>query len=166
MMERLYEILEDIQPGVNYKECETLIDGHFLDSLSIIALVAELEDEYDITIPAVEIIPRGAYFDYFCKYQKDGAQEICPAPITQEQWRTVGELALRLHRALDLGVYSRTDFILDEEGNFWCLEINTLPGMTPTSLVPQEAAQVGLSYGDLCQRIVDESLALRKGGRA
>ncbi|MDO5593964.1 MAG: phosphopantetheine-binding protein [Eubacteriales bacterium] len=56
-MERLYEILEDIQPGVNYKECETLIDGHFLDSLSIIALVAELEDEYDITIPAVEIIP-------------------------------------------------------------------------------------------------------------
>ena len=57
MMERLYEILEDIQPGVNYKECETLIDGHFLDSLSIIALVVELEDEYDITIPAVEIIP-------------------------------------------------------------------------------------------------------------
>lgn len=57
MMERLYEILEDIQPGVNYQECETLIDGHFLDSLSIIALVAELEDEYDITIPAVEIIP-------------------------------------------------------------------------------------------------------------
>ena len=57
MMERLYEILEDIQPGVNYKECENLIDGHCLDSLSIIALVAELEDEYDITIPAVEIIP-------------------------------------------------------------------------------------------------------------
>ena len=57
MMDRLYEILEDIQPGVNYKECENLIDGHFLDSLSIIALVAELEDEYDITIPAVEIIP-------------------------------------------------------------------------------------------------------------
>ena len=86
--------------------------------------------------------------------------------VTPEQWRTVGELALRLHRALDLGVYSRADFILDEEGSFWCLEINTLPGMTPTSLVPQEAAQVGLSYGDLCQRIVDESLALRKGGRA
>mgnify|MGYP002563684042 CR=1 FL=1 len=80
--------------------------------------------------------------------------------------KTRAKQALRLHRALDLGVYSRADFILDEEGNFWCLEINTLPGMTPTSLVPQEAAQVGLSYGDLCQRIVDESLALRKGGRA
>ena len=72
----------------------------------------------------------------------------------------------RIQATLDLGVYSRADFILDEEGSFWCLEINTLPGMTPTSLVPQEAAQVGLSYGDLCQRIVDESLALRKGGRA
>ena len=125
--------------------------------------VAVLGDGY---LPAVEIIPKGAYFDYFCKYQKDGAQELCPAPITVEQWHTVGELALRLHRALGLGVYSRADFILDEEGRFWCLEINTLPGMTPTSLVPQEAAQVGLSYGDLCQRIVDESLALRKGGRA
>lgn len=125
--------------------------------------VAVLGDGY---LPAVEIIPKGAYFDYFCKYQKDGAQELCPAPITDEQWHTVGELALRLHRALGLGVYSRADFILDEEGRFWCLETNTLPGMTPTSLVPQEAAQVGLSYGDLCQRIVDESLALRKGGRA
>ena len=57
MMERLYEILEDIQPGVNYKECETLIDGHYLDSLSIISLVAELEEEFDITIPDVEIVP-------------------------------------------------------------------------------------------------------------
>ena len=111
--------------------------------------MAVLGDGY---LPAVEIIPKGAYFDYFCKYQKDGAQEICPAPITDEQWRTVGELALRLHRALGLAVYSRADFILDEEGRFWCLEINTLPGMTPTSLVPQEAAQVGLSYGDLCQQ--------------
>ena len=125
--------------------------------------VAVLGDGY---LPAVEIIPKGAYFDYFCKYQKDGAQELCPAPITDEQWHTVGELALRLHRALGLGVYSRADFILDEEGRFWCLEINTLPGMTPTSLVPQEAAAVGIGYGDLCQRIVDESLALRKGGRA
>jgi D-alanine--poly(phosphoribitol) ligase subunit 2 len=56
-MERLLAILEDIQPGVNYAECETLIDGHYLDSLSIISLVAELEEEFDITIPAVEIVP-------------------------------------------------------------------------------------------------------------
>ena len=154
--EELAQTLERMLAYGNHVIVEKKIKGREIQ-------VAVLGDTY---LPAVEIIPRGAYFDYFCKYQKDGAQEICPAPITPEQWRTVGELALRLHRALDLGVYSRADFILDEEGNFWCLEINTLPGMTPTSLVPQEAAQVGLSYGDLCQRIVDESLALRKGGRA
>ena len=154
--EELAQTLERMLAYGNHVIVEKKIKGREIQ-------VAVLGDTY---LPAVEIIPRGAYFDYFCKYQKDGAQEICPAPITPEQWRTVGELALRLHRALDLGVYSRADFILDEEGSFWCLEINTLPGMTPTSLVPQEAAQVGLSYGDLCQRIVDESLALRKGGRA
>lgn len=124
--------------------------------------IAVLGDDY---LPAVEIIPKGEYFDYFCKYQKGGAVELCPAPITDEEWRQVGEQALRLHRALGLAVYSRTDFILDEDGVAWCLEINTLPGMTPTSLVPQEAAQVGLSYGALCEKIVTLSLEARKAER-
>ena len=121
--------------------------------------VAVLGDTY---LPAVEIIPKGAYFDYVSKYQKDGAVELCPAPITDEEWKQIGEMALKLHRALGLSVYSRTDFILDSEGKAWCLEVNTLPGMTPTSLVPQEAAQVGLSYGELCEKIVEESLRVRK----
>ena len=125
--------------------------------------VAVLGDTY---LPAVEIIPKGAYFDYVSKYQKDGAVELCPAPITDDEWKQVGEFALKLHRALGLSVYSRADFILDENGLAWCLEINTLPGMTPTSLVPQEAAQVGLSYADLCERIVELSLAARKAERA
>ena len=90
--------------------------------------VAVLGDTY---LPAVEIIPKGAYFDYVSKYQKDGAVELCPAPITDDEWKQVGELALKLHRALGLSVYSRADFILDENGLAWCLEINTLPGMTP-----------------------------------
>ena len=154
--EQLEKALRDLLRYGDHVVVEQKIKGREIQ-------VAVLGDTY---LPAVEIIPRGAYFDYFCKYQKDGAQEICPAPITQEQWRTVGELALRLHRALDLGVYSRADFILDEEGNFWCLEINTLPGMTPTSLVPQEAAQVGLNYGELCEKIVELSLAARKAARA
>ena len=116
--------------------------------------IAVLGDDY---LPAVEIIPKGEYFDYFCKYQKGGAVELCPAPITDEEWRQVGEQALRLHRALGLTVYSRTDFILDESGVAWCLEINTLPGMTPTSLVPKEAAAVGISYDDLCEAVVDDA---------
>ena len=124
--------------------------------------IAVLGDTY---LPAVEIIPRGAYFDYVSKYQKDGAEEICPAPITEEAWHQIGEMALTLHRGLGLSVYSRSDFILDADGNAWCLEVNTLPGMTPTSLVPQEAAQVGLSYADLCEKLVLDSLALRKAAQ-
>ena len=70
----------------------------------------------------------------------------------------VGEAALKLHNALGLSVYSRTDFILDGEGRAWCLEVNTLPGMTPNSLFPQEARAVGIGYDELCQKIVDLAL--------
>lgn len=118
--------------------------------------VGVLGDEY---LPAVEMISQnGSYFDYAAKYQAGQSLEICPAEITPEQQKTMGELALKLHRALGLRAYSRTDFILDAEGRTWCLEINTLPGMTPSSLLPKEAKAVGLSYPELCQRILDLSL--------
>ena len=124
--------------------------------------VAVLGDTY---LPAVEIIPKNAYFDYESKYQKGGAEEICPAPITDDEWKQVGQAALKLHRALGLAVYSRTDFILDDQGRAWCLEVNTLPGMTPTSLVPQEAAAAGMDYDTLCEKIAEESLRVRKAER-
>ena len=118
--------------------------------------VGVLGDEY---LPAVEIIPQsGAFFDYAAKYQDGGSREVCPAPITEEQWREMGETSLKLHRALGLRAYSRTDFILDEKGRAWCVEINTLPGMTPASLLPKEAAAVGMSYPALCERILELSL--------
>ena len=118
--------------------------------------VGILGDEY---LPAVEMISQnGSYFDYAAKYQAGQSLEICPAEITPEQQKAMGELALKLHRALGLRVYSRTDFMLDEEGRIWCLEINTLPGMTPGSLLPKEARAIGLSYPELCQKILDLSL--------
>lgn len=117
-------------------------------------------------LPPVEIIPRsGAYFDYAAKYQEGGSLEICPAPVTKQQWRTMGEATLRLHRALGLTAYSRADFILDGDGRPWCLEINTLPGMTPASLLPKEAAAAGMDYDALCQEILEQSLAARQAGR-
>ena len=119
--------------------------------------VGVLGDEY---LPAVEMISQnGSYFDYAAKYQAGQSLEICPAEITPVQQKTMGELALKLHRALGLRAYSRTDFMLDEEGRVWCLEINTLPGMTPGSLLPKEAKAVGMSYPELCQKILDLSLA-------
>lgn len=118
--------------------------------------VGVLGDRY---LPAVEMItPDGTYFDYAAKYQSGRSLEVCPAPITEQQWRTMGEAALCLHRALDLRAYSRTDFILDGEGRAWCLEINTLPGMTPASLLPKEAAAAGLSYPQLCREILELSI--------
>jgi D-alanine-D-alanine ligase len=113
--------------------------------------VGVLGDRY---LPAVEIIAQGGNFDYAAKYQAGGSQELCPAPITEDQQRRLGEYALRLHKALGLEVYSRTDFILDEQDRPWCLEVNTLPGMTPASLVPKEAAAAGMSYNELVEEIV------------
>ena len=115
-------------------------------------------------LSAIEIVPpEGGSFDYVAKYQSgaEGAREICPAPITAGEQRLLGEAALKFHRALGLAVYSRTDFILDDEGRAWCLEVNTLPGMTPNSLIPKAAAIEGLSYAELCERIVLLSLEAR-----
>ena len=150
--EELEKALYDLLPYGGHVVVEKKIKGREIQ-------IAVLGDTY---LPAVEIIPKGEYFDYVCKYQKGGAEEICPAPISDEEWRQVGEMALKLHQGLGLAVYSRSDFLLDDEGKAWCLEINTLPGMTPTSLVPQEAAQVGLSYADLCEKIVLDSIEARK----
>ena len=118
-------------------------------------------------LPAVEIIPQNnsAYFDYTAKYQDGGSLEVCPADITEEQWRMMGEATLRLYHALGLSAYSRADFILDEEGRAWCLEINTLPGLTGASLLPKEAAAIGMSYEDLCEEIVQLSLEARRAGK-
>ena len=112
----------------------------------------------DRALPPIEILPAEKDFDYAAKYQAGGARELCPAPVTEEEAKLVQNLALRLHRALGLEVYSRADFILDGEGRAWCLEVNSLPGMTPGSLLPKEAAAVGLSYPELCQKILDLSL--------
>jgi len=118
----------------------------------------------DRALPAVEIIPALKEFDYTAKYQSGGAQEICPAPITPEQQQRMGELALKLHRALGLEVYSRTDFLLDEAGQLWCLEVNSLPGMTNASLIPKEAAAIGMSYNELCEEIVQMSYRIKRRG--
>lgn len=118
--------------------------------------VGVLGDRY---LPAVEMIPQpGAYFDYEAKYQEGRSLEVCPAEIDREIAHEMGEAALKLHQILGLRVYSRTDFILDEEGQAWCLEINTLPGMTPGSLLPKEAAAIGMAFPDLCEEILNLSL--------
>ena len=113
----------------------------------------------------IEIVPpEGGSFDYVAKYQSGllGARELCPAPINARERELLCEAALRAHEALGLAVYSRSDFILDGEGRAWWLEVNTLPGMTPNSLIPKAAAVEGLSYAQLCEKIVALSMAVKR----
>ena len=90
--------------------------------------------------------------------ESGAAKEITPAEIPAETEQRLADAALTVFRALNLSAYSRADFILDDAGELWFLEINTLPGMTPTSLVPQEAAAVGISYSELCEQIIAAAL--------
>ena len=113
-------------------------------------------------LPSIEIIPKAGFYDYANKYQAGAAEEITPAPIPAEWETRVRAATETVFRILGLTVYSRADFIVTEDGTPYFLEINTLPGMTPTSLVPQEAAAVGMSYEDLCEKIVEESLKAGK----
>lgn len=112
----------------------------------------------DKALPSVEIVPKVDFYNYENKYKAGATEEVCPGRCTPEVERQMGEMALKVHRILGLRTYSRSDFIVDKYDNAWFLEVNTLPGMTPTSLVPQEAAAVGISYEELCEIIVNDAL--------
>ena len=115
----------------------------------------------DVALPPIEIIPLSGFYDYKNKYQAGASKEVTPAPIGDENTRRIQEAAEKVFRVLGLSVYGRVDFLMTEAGAFYCLEANTLPGMTPTSLLPQEAAVVGYSYPQLCETIIRLSLECR-----
>jgi len=112
----------------------------------------------DRVLPAIEIIPKEGFYDYKNKYQADLTVEVCPADITKEQSDKMQKAALQAFKTLGLSGYARMDFLLDENDDIYCLEANSLPGMTPTSLLPQEAQAVGISYGELCEEIIKLAL--------
>ena len=183
--------LDDILHSVTLPCVVKLVDGGSSIGVEFCSTEEELEDSYarfaakkakvlieerifgrEFTVPVldgralspIEIVPpEGGSFDYVAKYQSgsEGASEICPADVTPAEDRLLRSTALKFHNALGLSVYSRTDFILDGDGNIWCLECNTLPGMTPNSLIPKAAALEGLDYPHLCEKIVMLSLEAR-----
>ena len=107
------------------------------------------------TLPVIEIIPKDGWFDYEKKYQPGLTAEICPADISEELSEAMQQAAIKIHNVLKLGFYSRIDFKTDSSGDFYCLEANTLPGMTPNSLLPKEAAANHILYADLCNQIIN-----------
>jgi len=104
-------------------------------------------------LPVGEIIPKHEIYDYECKYTAGMAEEIFPAPLTKEQTTAVQAQARQAFAALKLGGCARIDFRMSSAGEFYCLEANTLPGMTATSLIPQAAAAAGIPFPELCERI-------------
>lgn len=119
----------------------------------------------DEALPVGEIIPRSEIFDYESKYQPGGAQEIFPADLPAHESARLQELALAAHRALKLHGFSRVDFRRDENGGFWCLEANTLPGMTSASLFPKGAAAAGIPFPEVCERICTLAIEEHRGRR-
>ncbi len=110
-------------------------------------------------MPVIEIIPKSGWYDYKNKYQAGLTEEICPAPISEEETYKVQRLAERVSAALMIDVYCRADFLLNEaDGELYCLEANALPGMTPTSLVPQMGAAQGMDFGEVCEKIIEVSM--------
>ncbi len=108
----------------------------------------------DDALPVGEIIPRHEIYDYECKYTVGMAEEIFPAQIPTERAKEAQDLARRAFQALKLRGYARIDFRMTEDGSLFCLEANTLPGMTQTSLIPQAAAAAGVTFPELCERIM------------
>jgi len=146
---------------------------------SEIAAAVELADKYDgnimienyidgreltVTIigqsvfPIVEIIPKHKFYDYECKYEKGMSDYICPAKLPKKLTEIIQSIAFDVFNKLQCSGYARADFILDRDNNPWFLEINTLPGMTTTSLVPKSANSAGISFNNLIKLILDESL--------
>jgi D-alanine-D-alanine ligase len=114
-------------------------------------------------LPVGEIIPRHEIYDYECKYTPGMAEEVFPAQIPSDRAREAQDLARKAFQALKLRGCARIDFRMTEDGSLFCLEANTLPGMTGTSLIPQAAAAAGISFPELCERIVLSALGEVKG---
>ncbi len=110
-------------------------------------------------LPIIEIAPKVGFYDYKNKYQAGSAIETCPAELPENVTKAMQASAEKVYEALRLCTYARIDFRMDANYNFYCLEANTLPGMTPTSLLPQEAAAIGIDFPELCEKIIEISLA-------
>jgi len=148
-------------------ELQAAIDEAFLhdDEVMIEQFIAGRELTVgilgDVALPVGEIIPKHEIYDYECKYTPGMADERFPAELTEEETARVQDDARRAFRALKLGGCARIDFRMASDGTFYCLEANTLPGMTQTSLIPQAAAAAGISFPELCDRIVQLAVETR-----
>lgn len=143
---------------VSFKKEDEVVIEPFIDGREYACGIFEGK-----ALPLVEIIPKDGVFDYANKYQIGGASEICPAKsLNAEQTAKIQAAGEKAFAALRLDVYSRADFIVDNNtGEFYCLEVNSLPGMTSASLLPKAAKAAGYEYGEFCELIIKKSIETR-----
>ncbi len=146
------EYKESVTEAFSYGEDEIVVEEYITGREFSVGLLGGK------ALPPIEIIPNEGFYDYKTKYQAGAARDVCPADITADEDKTLREAAVATYNALHLESYARVDFILTADGKAYCLEANTLPGMTPTSLLPQEAKVEGISYADLCEQIINISM--------
>lgn len=148
----------------NQEEYETALQAAFAYENDVVVEDYICGREFSVAVvegkayPVIEIEPVEGFYDYKNKYQKGAAVETCPANLTEAQTKQMQGYAVKGAKALMLEGYSRLDFMMDETGYMYCLEANTLPGMTPTSLLPQEAKALGIDYPELCELLIEVSL--------
>lgn len=143
-IERVFEIDNTIL-------IETFIEG-------IETTVAVLGNDNPKALPVIEIIPKGEFYDFESKYAPGGSKHICPARISDEAAKSAQEYAIKAHLALGCRGVSRSDFIIDKDSKPWILETNTIPGMTPTSLLPDAARASGIEFEELCKMLIEFAL--------
>ena len=148
----------------NAEEFKSALDEafHWEDELIIEEFVQGREFSCGViegkALPVIEIAPIQGFYDYKNKYKAGSAVETCPADLPEEVSKQMQAYAEAAAKAIGLNTYSRSDFLISEKGEMYCLESNTLPGMTPTSLLPQEAAAVGINFNQLCEKIIEISM--------
>ena len=144
----------------NQKEYEDAIDGAYSYEDEVVVEEYIRGREFSVAVvdgkayPIIEIAPKQGFYDYKNKYQAGSTVETCPAEISPELTEKMQHYAEAGAKALCIEGYARFDFMMKENGDMYCLEANTLPGMTPTSLIPQEAKVLGIDYPDLCEELI------------
>lgn len=144
------EFAKALKEAFSYED-EVVVENYIRGREFSIALI------HGKALPVIEIAPKQGFYDYKNKYQAGSTVETCPAELAKEQTEKMQAYAEKAYQVLRLHTYARIDFMMDADGNMYCLEANTLPGMTKTSLIPQEAAAVGIGYDELCEKIIEIS---------
>lgn len=148
------ELMDAVEDAFSI-DSEILVERYIEGTEITVAVLGNTELD---VLPVIEIVPCNDFYDFEAKYAPGGSQHICPATLPAAQTERAQELAVAAHRVLDCRGMSRTDMIVEKDGRIWVLETNTIPGMTKTSLLPDAAQAAGISFPELCTRLIAYAL--------